>query len=139
MPTKVKPIPTECPKCGERLWDNRIGKKNPKAPDFKCRDKTCDGVIWPPSQKDQFVWADAAPVTANNESEEKAELQRAISAPTNGALALEAVVDQYNKVLDLVLQTTVPKLVKADIGASPESINATVATILIQHQRSNGR
>lgn len=37
-----------CPKCGGKMWDNREGKKNPKAPDFKCRDKQCDGVIWPP-------------------------------------------------------------------------------------------
>ncbi|MGQ0713190.1 MAG: Rad52/Rad22 family DNA repair protein [Gemmatimonadaceae bacterium] len=37
-----------CPKCGRRMWDNRIGKRNPKAPDFKCRDRGCDGVIWPP-------------------------------------------------------------------------------------------
>lgn len=37
-----------CPKCGGRMWDNRLGKRNPKAPDFKCRDRNCDGVIWPP-------------------------------------------------------------------------------------------
>lgn len=37
-----------CPKCKGRMWDNRVGKKNPKAPDFKCRDKGCDGAIWPP-------------------------------------------------------------------------------------------
>lgn len=37
-----------CPKCGGRMWDNRVGKRNPKAPDFKCRDRSCDGVIWPP-------------------------------------------------------------------------------------------
>lgn len=36
-----------CPKCGGRTWDNRATKTNPKAPDFKCRDRTCDGVIWP--------------------------------------------------------------------------------------------
>lgn len=36
-----------CPKCGGRMWDNRIGKRNPKAPDFKCRDRGCEGVIWP--------------------------------------------------------------------------------------------
>ena len=30
------------------MWDNRVGKRNPKAPDFKCKDKSCDGVIWPP-------------------------------------------------------------------------------------------
>jgi hypothetical protein len=37
-----------CPKCGGRMWDNTLTKRNPKAPDFKCRDRSCDGVIWPP-------------------------------------------------------------------------------------------
>ena len=37
-----------CPKCGGRVWDNRLSKRNPKAPDYKCRDRACDGVIWPP-------------------------------------------------------------------------------------------
>ncbi len=44
------PLATEepsCPKCGGRMWDNRISKRNPKAPDFKCRSRSCDGVIWP--------------------------------------------------------------------------------------------
>ena len=36
-----------CPKCGGKMWDNRATKRNPKAPDFKCRDRSCDGVIWP--------------------------------------------------------------------------------------------
>ncbi len=39
-----------CPKCSGLMWDNRAGKKNPKAPDYRCRDKNCDGVIWPPKQ-----------------------------------------------------------------------------------------
>lgn len=39
-----------CPKCGGLMWDNRQSKRNPKAPDFKCRDKSCDGVIWPRQQ-----------------------------------------------------------------------------------------
>ena len=37
-----------CPKCAGKMWDNRATKRNPKAPDFKCRDRSCDGVIWPP-------------------------------------------------------------------------------------------
>jgi hypothetical protein len=41
------PTPT-CPKCQGEMWDNRESKRNPKAPDFKCKDKSCDGVIWPP-------------------------------------------------------------------------------------------
>lgn len=36
-----------CPKCGGRMWDNRDSKRNPKSPDFKCRQRACDGVIWP--------------------------------------------------------------------------------------------
>jgi hypothetical protein len=38
----------DCPKCQGPMWDNRVGKRNPKAPDFKCKDRECDGVIWPP-------------------------------------------------------------------------------------------
>jgi hypothetical protein len=37
-----------CPKCGGKTWDNRETKTNPKAPDYKCKDRACDGVIWPP-------------------------------------------------------------------------------------------
>ena len=37
-----------CPKCGGEMWDNRANKKNPKAPDFKCKSAGCEGVIWPP-------------------------------------------------------------------------------------------
>lgn len=36
-----------CPRCGGRMWDNRLTKRNPRAPDYKCRDRSCDGVIWP--------------------------------------------------------------------------------------------
>jgi hypothetical protein len=30
------------------MWDNRLTKRNPKAPDYKCQNRSCDGVIWPP-------------------------------------------------------------------------------------------
>ena len=36
-----------CPKCGGRMWDNRSTKRNAKAPDYRCRNRGCDGVIWP--------------------------------------------------------------------------------------------
>lgn len=36
-----------CPKCGGRMWDNRLTKHNPKAPDYRCRSRSCDGAIWP--------------------------------------------------------------------------------------------
>ncbi|GLC25688.1 hypothetical protein [Roseisolibacter agri] len=37
-----------CPKCQGAMWDNRENKRNPRAPDFKCKDAACGGVIWPP-------------------------------------------------------------------------------------------
>jgi hypothetical protein len=43
-------VAPKCPKCGGPMWDNRSSKRNPKAPDYKCRDKNCDGAIWPPKQ-----------------------------------------------------------------------------------------
>src|SRR4051812_23464414 len=39
-----------CPKCGGRMFDNRLSKRNPKAPDYRCRSRTCDGAIWPPKE-----------------------------------------------------------------------------------------
>jgi hypothetical protein len=52
----------QCPVCHGKMWDNREGKKNPKAPDFKCRDKSCEGVVWPPKPG-------AAPVTVPADDE----------------------------------------------------------------------
>jgi hypothetical protein len=44
-----------CPICGGAMWDDRASKRNPRAPDFKCKNKPrfkggegCEGVIWPP-------------------------------------------------------------------------------------------
>ena len=51
VPAATGPLASDepsCPKCGGRMWDNRLTKRNPKAPDYKCRDRSCDGVIWPP-------------------------------------------------------------------------------------------
>jgi hypothetical protein len=30
-----------CPNCNGEMWDNRSNKRNPKAPDFKCKDPNC--------------------------------------------------------------------------------------------------
>lgn len=65
------PLPV-CPKCGGRVWDNRIGKRNPKAPDFKCRDRSCGGVIWPPKEKQRepdTIAVDGKPEYAEEDDE----------------------------------------------------------------------
>jgi hypothetical protein len=50
----------DCPKCGGRMWDNRLSKRNPKAPDYKCRNRSCDGCIWPVKQGERRETAAAA-------------------------------------------------------------------------------
>jgi hypothetical protein len=46
------------------MWDNREGKRNPKAPDFKCKDRSCDGVIWPPRSSTPAAGTAAPPPSA---------------------------------------------------------------------------
>ena len=38
----------ECPKCGSDMFDNTApgAKKNPKGPDYKCKNKDCNHAIW---------------------------------------------------------------------------------------------
>ena len=72
-----------CPRCQGPMWDNREGKRNPKAPDFKCKDRECDGVIWPPRN--------AAAAPAASPGTQGAGARAAASA---GASAASAVAPQ---------------------------------------------
>jgi hypothetical protein len=41
-----------CPKCSGEMWDNRTTKKNPKQPDYACKNREgCGHAIWPPKEK----------------------------------------------------------------------------------------
>lgn len=69
MAGNTAPVP--CPKCGGNMWDNLDSKKNPKAPDYACKDKQgCGAGVW---LKDT----------------EKAAL-RATATPTNGTGPIQA-------------------------------------------------
>lgn len=36
-----------CEKCGGKsFWDNRATKTNPRAPDFKCKNRSCGNGVW---------------------------------------------------------------------------------------------
>ena len=35
-----------CEKCNSDMWDNRENKKNPKGPDFKCKNVACGHAVW---------------------------------------------------------------------------------------------
>jgi hypothetical protein len=69
-----------CPKCGGRMWDNRLTKRNPRAPDYKCRDRNCDGVIWPPRDGEKKQ-ADPQGASANPATEQAPDWKPLASAP----------------------------------------------------------
>lgn len=80
-PARQQPAPASapvdeeasCPKCGGAMYDNRLSKRNPKAPDFKCKNRACDGVIWPPKKQQT-----AAPTRVDEESQD-AYLERVLA------------------------------------------------------------
>lgn len=43
----------KCPECGGAMWDNREDKRNPKSPDYKCKDKSCGHAVWLNDKKDE--------------------------------------------------------------------------------------
>ncbi len=53
------------------MWDNRSKKTNPKAPDFKCKDKDCDGVIWPPRGAKTSAPAARSPAPIRNGNDDR--------------------------------------------------------------------
>ena len=38
------PDQVRCPMCGGQTWDNRLTKRSPKAPDYRCKD--CKAAGW---------------------------------------------------------------------------------------------
>ncbi len=46
----VDPEAPKCPHCAGEMYDNRATKKNPRQPDFRCKNykSGCEGVVWPP-------------------------------------------------------------------------------------------
>lgn len=45
----------KCPECGGAMWDNRESKRNPRAPDYKCKKRDCDGAVWEDSKRSEPV------------------------------------------------------------------------------------
>ena len=129
-----------CPKCGGAMWDNRATKRNPKAPDYKCRARACDGVLWPGQVKD----ADStypAEQTATRPSAPNAE-----SNSRKGPLAstVETVVHDtlracYLDVTRFVLDDVRPLYAQAGVPCTDATVAAIVATVFISTCRRGGR
>ena len=139
---QLVPVPIACPKCGGKLWDNRESKKNPKQPDFKCRDKACDGLFWP--LREGKVWVDVVPAPAPRpvqqvqqsygvlpgEGEEAKELHAKINADP-----FDAIFTRHARCLEHVVENEVPYLKTKGIVADAEAVSALVAQLFIESSR----
>jgi len=112
------------------MWDNRLTKRNPKQPDFKCRDRECDGVIWPPKPGA----APARPAVPSNAPQAFSGGPHIPGLDDDPPLPHEAI-DKICAASQLfmahVLNTELPAMKKAEIGASDTYVSSRIATMLI--------
>lgn len=99
----------QCPQCSSEMWDNRENKKNPKGPDYKCKDKACGHAIWLNAKK---------PATAAR-------------APAGPKWTWAQLQDTYRNALR-ISAALVPTLVK---GATSTDVVSGAATIFIAASR----
>lgn len=119
-----------CPKCGGQMWDNRATKRNPKAPDAKCRDRSCDGAIWPPKGGNGAQKPAPAPAPAPASFGQIRGLEE---APVASSSEFKTLCAKYAECVEYVASVIVPQLSKGPnaIGVTPESVSAMAATIFI--------
>jgi hypothetical protein len=136
-----------CPKCGGRTWDNRATKKNPKAPDFKCRDRTCDGCVWPPKegQRTQSAPQRSTAVVQNfggysetgrdlildEQTQHETQAVKAIQQGASYAERMGNLSKMYNDCLTIASKHIPKACEEAGVPLTAEALVAATATLLI--------
>jgi hypothetical protein len=128
------------------VWDNRATKRNPRAPDFKCRDRSCDGVIWPgqhaagpPTGAPESGAAPrggsvmrVGPRERNLAREVADHVAHAAAAPSAPADARE----RYLAITAYVLARVRPLYAEAQVACDGQSVAAIAATLFIAGERA---
>lgn len=133
IPLPSGPSSPACPKCSGRMWDNRGDKRNPRAPDFKCRNRGCDGVLWP-GQHWTAVPATEAPRLAA--VSDKAETDTGNDAPATALLPI--LRRKYLDLTDFVIEHVRPKYQEHGLECRPDTVAAIAATLYIAETRRDG-
>jgi hypothetical protein len=125
-----------CPTCGGRMWDNRADKRNPKAPDFKCRDRDCDGRLWPGQFKEAAEPAKGAaqqptPAPRAERGRTDAAVPAASEPVRERAPAATTLRACYLDVTDFVLAEVRPKYAAAGVPCTDATVAAIVAALFI--------
>jgi hypothetical protein len=133
IPLPSGPSSPACPKCNGRMWDNRASKRNPRAPDFKCRNRSCDGVLWPGDNRRPFPAIAPLQLAAI----------RADSEPSNDCEdATVTIVSnlrrKYLELTDFALDSVRPKYEQRGLECGSDTVAAIVATLYIAETRRDG-
>jgi hypothetical protein len=133
MPLPSAPDNPACPTCGGRMWDNRASNRNPKAPDFKCRDRTCDGVLWPGQLRALFPAVESPRIAVVQDIEDQTE-----NPPTETSRGGPSVRHRYLDLTDFVLDSVRPKYEERGLQCGPDTVAAITATLHITEMRRVG-
>ena len=122
-----------CPKCNGRMWDNRVSKRNPKAPDFKCRNRSCDGVLWPGQHRSAFPATEAPRLAAVRDDAEPSSNGNELTVSL-----LPVLRQKYLELTDFVLDSVRPRYEQRGLECPPDTIAAIAATLYIAETRRDG-
>ena len=123
------PLPG-CPKCGGPMWDNRADKRNPKAPNFRCRNRACGGAIWPGEHVIALqLFAPAEPRRSSEPASIGDILRRQARSPLRKC---------YLEVTDFVLSEVRNRYQAAGVTCSDATMAAIAATLFIGACGRNG-
>ena len=142
MSTATQPTETPltgapaCPKCTGRMWDNRASKRNPKAPDFKCRDRLCDGVLWPGQHNAARPIIELRPGQADETAQ--ADEPNTPSEPRGKKTTRTRLQNCYLGLTDFVLADVRPKYQEAGVPWTDATVAAIAATLFIATCRQEG-
>lgn len=122
------------------MWDNRVSKTNPKQPDYKCRNRACDGVIWPPRNGT----AQRTPAPQQNTAPQPFSIggplpwEDAASAPTPAVAPTSVSPDQfvqmaqlYSRCVDTAVAISRSSGIAALPGDAASAVAAMSATLFI--------
>jgi len=115
------------------MWDNRMSKRNPKAPDFKCRNRSCDGVLWPGQQRAAFPVSEPPQLAVVSST---AEASSGSDETTSSVLS--TLRRKYLDVTDFVLDSVRPKYEQRGLECRPDTVAAIAATLYIAETRRDG-
>ncbi len=123
-----------CPTCGGKMWDNRAdkaaGRRNAKAPDFKCRSQQCDGRIWPGQHNAAIPILTANRSTPAEQGSPYAEGTRILDDAARRRSYLDAT--------EFVLREIRPKYDEHGLTCTDATVAAIVATLFIAACRNGG-